>query len=685
MKLDKSKEFTSNLMILYLLLPLLLLIELLLFKTTFSVNYQPYYPRAYDQSAFLQSAYETYYSVNDYGVIETIRQISVLQPQLFKGPVLQNIMVAFMFLFGPNRLSAAYTNFLFFVIGQFILFVYFRDRINTYSGIIAVGLFFFSITHYYWAGGIMDLRLDYAGMVIFGITFLAYNRMIESPSKVSLFWAFIATIITLATRSITGVYAFLIVILLCISFWLNLKFRFFKQIDTTQLRHFAYLLMLFVAVSAIAFILAGESAINYYGGMFHGSERAIRAAESGTTTMLKNVLFYPKSAVIHFVYYVGWVILIFLFQGWKKTFHWGVHIQDSNPASFDLRLYLFLFLVTVLSVWLLLLAYAQSPLVIGVLTIPIVFILTQIISRQIEQVSEIIKRVVSGMVIVAGFLFYASNMIFPRYLSLPALIEAREINVLYHDVQDMLRDRNTPLKLYLMINHEAFVSSNLNIYLYEHDGRLDTPLLSSNFPGIFPVAETDIINTINQYDVVVAPLYFPPVTGFEYPFTQSLRRYENSWRRKLDMEFVLKRDYKFSLWNAGLYFRTCQVTNFQIPYTLESDGVSPFFWLGNNKAQISLTNYSNKPLNSHFTAMGYPGPSHANLEERNLNYEVNGTIQNLIFSDTQGWKIDVPITLQPGDTILSLSGVDIADINLNPNGDTRQLLLKITDMKISCK
>src|SRR5688572_21802682 len=225
-------------------------LEFLLFRTFYATNYQPYYPRATDQTVYLKSEYMTYYSLSDHGLLHTLKNLETVQPQIFKGPIVPNLGVISMFLFGPNRLSAVLVNFLFLVIGQLSLLLYFKEKKDIYAGLIAAALFFLSITHYYWAGGLNDLRLDYAGMVAFGLAYIALNHLINVPTFRNFLLSGIFIAISLATRSITGIYLIAIVFVINAVLWISIKHKIFKQVNREQLKYFRYLLVSTAVVAA---------------------------------------------------------------------------------------------------------------------------------------------------------------------------------------------------------------------------------------------------------------------------------------------------------------------------------------------------------------------------------------------------------------------------------------------------
>jgi len=666
-----------------LLLAILLVIalEFFSFRTYFTVNYQPYYARNSDQTVFLQAAYATYYSIHDTGLLNTINNIKALQPEFFKGPIVPNIAVIFMFLFGPNRLSAALVNFFFFFFAQMYLFFYFRKKIGFYAGLVATGLFYLSLTHYYWAGGMNDFRLDYAGMVVFGIAFISLIYLIETPSLKRFLFSSLFLGTALATRSITGIYLIVIIVFVNIFLFFDKKGKFIKQIGTEQLRYFNYLLIISAIISGIAFVLVGTESVAYYSHLFRGDERAIRAAEFGVLTLSDNFLYYPKSFSDHFKYY-GYVLTgLMLLQAMKQVFYRARPNFKITFSKIQLMSYLIVFVITIFAVWVILLSYSQSPLVIGVLTIPIVFIATIMVSIQIEWLPDRIKFFVSVLVFITGLLFYAGNMITPRYLSPTAFVEAENVNYLYNDIVNILPNRNAKLTIFWLIRHDAINTPSFNVYLYEHNKRNVMPI-SSLGPGFFATTESDLVKQIEMSDVVVAPVYFKPSGGFEYPYTQSLRQYEGPLKKILNKDFILEEKYNFPSWLLGLYVRPCLILDSQIPNGIE-DEPNPWFWLGDYPSEIYIENFSEQPLAAEFVAMGVNGPSNANLNKSALHYKINDSERDMFLSDTDGWDLTIPMILQPGTNILSLIGID--NVIINKNGDPRHLLLGIYDIKISCR
>src|SRR5258706_1669104 len=234
-----------------------------------------------------------------------------------------------------------------------------------------------------------DFRLDYAGMVVFGIAFIGLIYLIETPSLKRLLFSSVFLGTALATRSITGVYLIVIIVFVNVFLFFDKKGKFIKQIGTEQLRYFNYLLIISATISGIAFVLVGAESIAYYSHLFRGDERAIRAAESGALTLLDNFLYYPKSFYDHFKYY-GYVLVgIILLLAAKQVFYRAQPNFKNKFSKIQLMSYLISFVITIVAVWIILLVYAQSPLVIGVLTIPVVFIGTIMVSVQLEWLSDI--------------------------------------------------------------------------------------------------------------------------------------------------------------------------------------------------------------------------------------------------------------------------------------------------------
>jgi hypothetical protein len=127
------------------------------------------YPSAHDQTYYLTISYDTYeHMVND-GLVAGIRYGMTLEPPPPTGRLL-HLQAALLFLFlGPGRLSALTVNFLYFALLQVVLFGTMRKLSGRWAiAFLAWGLLLTCTSPFFWAGGLMDFRIDFSAACMFG-------------------------------------------------------------------------------------------------------------------------------------------------------------------------------------------------------------------------------------------------------------------------------------------------------------------------------------------------------------------------------------------------------------------------------------------------------------------------------------------------------------------------------------
>ncbi len=126
------------------------------------------YPAAHDQTQFLTDSYDIYEQILDKGLVHGLGY--ALHLPVPQGIILHVQASLFYLVMGPGRLSALTLNFLYFALLQAVLVWTLRWLSGRWSMALAgLGLLLCALTPFFWAGGLMDFRADFAAMCLFGV------------------------------------------------------------------------------------------------------------------------------------------------------------------------------------------------------------------------------------------------------------------------------------------------------------------------------------------------------------------------------------------------------------------------------------------------------------------------------------------------------------------------------------
>ncbi len=148
-------------------LVLILLVEAVLFFWMANRDVVRFYPRRFDQATYLSLTYETYERCKSAGLAAGIAEL--VKRGIPNGILLPIEAVTLFSVTGPSRLSALSLNLLHFVVLAVALFFASRRLTGRSStGFLGVGLLLMARTPFFWPGGLMDFRFDFAASCLFG-------------------------------------------------------------------------------------------------------------------------------------------------------------------------------------------------------------------------------------------------------------------------------------------------------------------------------------------------------------------------------------------------------------------------------------------------------------------------------------------------------------------------------------
>ena len=365
-----------------LALTLLFALEALMFYTQLAGQILPYFPRAFDQAGYSVASYALIDKFHAHGWAAFFRQI-VNPGATGMSFILQGALLSLVG--GANRGAFASLNLMYFMILQLCLFFSLRLRTGSLTTAWLAMAFTLSLkTHFNAAGGLYDYRIDYSALCLYGIfcSLLVASRRFSDRNIV------VAIVVVSVSLVLERFFSILYVGFVLLGLFVYAMIRWKASKDSA--RDQIVVRRIFICGSAIlicvlpVLMLARNAIYSYYiVGHFLGSEKYIRAAESGVRSLRDNLTYYPWSVEtahfgkgsLHFIVAVVILLMAICVLGGRGALRSGW----ARLQSFGFE---FLSLVFAIAVPLILLTLdcSKSPVVGGIVTIPCVLLATLFIS-----------------------------------------------------------------------------------------------------------------------------------------------------------------------------------------------------------------------------------------------------------------------------------------------------------------
>ncbi|HEY9714473.1 MAG TPA: hypothetical protein V6C72_13460, partial [Chroococcales cyanobacterium] len=435
----------------------------------------------------------------------------------------------------PTRLAVGLVNFAFFAIAEVVIFSSLLARRGLVTALLGLGFFLLCLTHYYHSGGMFDVRLDYGGMTLMGATFIGALTWLETGASIALIGAVLALLLSVGTRSILGVYwvGALAVCLACclvpITFHVPARKRYL-QIAKRSL----VLLIAAIAIFAIYVGMFWTQFHNYYINCKADGEDLMRLRENNVKTLVDRLSYYPRSFLDHFIVPIGVALVSALStlgikmactNGAKPTT--GLEGDDWPGSRVPLLL---LFAAVVLTVYVCATYYVPTPVVIGVLAIPI-SITAAILIGSINMPRSANRWMVTGasIVLVAGIGRYVKEFTRPTFIAQPNRLLCDAVNSTMSAVSErVVKNGGKRTTIFWCLVHDGINQEYFKIYFAEHYHRLWPESMVQDLVHAYPKATlSSLREKIDTADVVVIPTELPQRTGgqFEYDGSESVRQY----------------------------------------------------------------------------------------------------------------------------------------------------------------
>lgn len=489
-----------------------------------------YFPKAHDQTAILIKAYNMYEQSIGKNLWSTL--LTYLWNPTPIGALVLPEAVLSMHLFGPGRLACLGVNLAHFFLAQLCIWFCIQKFTRSTSAVwVCVGLFLMASFPFFFAGGIFDFRLDFAAVCLYTAVLslvIASNFFLD---KKVFPWLITAIIVLILTRFITAIYWFGITTLTLLFLLMTMRIvkrgqKFSSLRNRLRFRNLIILSLLVGLIITPVFIRNMKPIYNYYGiGHLIGSEKKIRAKESGTTETLASIVYYPK----HFWRYqagelplaVG-IAAVLLVSGYflsvlrrKKS--------NMNNRNFSQKLdgvgWYFLSISLVVPLIILTMDVSKSP-VVGAIFYPPLMLLAALGLFYLQGYLNLTKlfKIISSGLFIAGMAIFFNNAVQPQVHMLHNDY-SKSINNLYEEIMRAINKRkiNRP-QLAFIDPTDALIAGSLNVWIYEKEGRLLNA--TDKLTGIFALSPQKIKRSLEAADVIIVP---DKVRGAVYPYYDSIR------------------------------------------------------------------------------------------------------------------------------------------------------------------
>jgi hypothetical protein len=525
----------------WLALGLLTAVELVLFRRYVDAYVAPFYPVNHDQLPVLEWAYRAagVARANPAELASWLPSADSLRAlQLFKGVVLPVSVLTAVGVLGIGRAAAILANFAALAVGQAAVYRYLRRRFGAGCGLLGIGLFLLAGTHYYWAGGLNDLRRDYLGVLGMGLSFMAVGTYLARRGT-GLALPGLALGFAALSRTVLLVYW----VVTLGAAWTLLTGR--RALGRASPRIDGYasrcgrLLALTGALGCLSIAAEPARFWRYYVGFRLSGDAAERFREFGADTLLRQALYYPASLLEH----ARPVLVVAAAQGrggvavrlgearvWQRRAAAGEAASGGAPG---LRGQSGLFgLLTACTIGILA-WYQPSPLPIACLVIPLVLVLSQ--------VTWVLARPVAGpWMVLAGVIAlalgvgrFASEMRGPTYPPHPTLANATTVDRIQATLRERMRDAGLaggespaggPLVTWLLV-HDGLNKHVFSVLALER-GVSPPGARHNQLPANDTVQLAELLAAVRISDAVVVPIGLDPLPAgaFEYAGNASVRR-----------------------------------------------------------------------------------------------------------------------------------------------------------------
>lgn len=563
MNLNQSKIQS---IIFWIAIFILILIEYLLFRSYVLREITPYYTTSFDQTSYLQNCYDYYLDVRKNGIKNFLtNDLSYLASSF----VFCKQAVLFFLLTSASRLNALTINFIYFAVLQIILIKTACDLTHKrIFGLLLLGLLLSCETTFFYAGSLIDFRIDFMAMCLFGIY---VSCALKSKVFLDKKWVFITTIVgayLVLMRTITLAYILGSSLFLLAYLFFLLKKQPYDFIQKnklkSQIKHLCFSTAGIAIFISPALWMQRHLIYNYYvTGHIISTEKNIRALQVGVTNFITNLIFYPKSLLQdHLGIYTSTLIAIlligiFLIAKINQRKAIPHQAKQKIDSYFPITVCILSFIIAPIII--LTSDLSKSPVVGGILVVPILWLvtwLTYVIYKKNEN-NRLLNAFLIGITI---FIFTHGIHAYYKYTRKhhdpDRVASLSQISKMNEDIGNYMLQTKQKEIIYSSDQVIDFLAVQIvKILNFEkHNIMLQggNTLLGGS---IFNISSDVAIKELNRSNVYITNLDSYPFNPNDYPYNKDMLKLRPMLRQLADKKFVKLGDYKVNHYTMRVYIR----------------------------------------------------------------------------------------------------------------------------------
>lgn len=453
----------------WVVLLVVVLFQVFSFRRYYVDAIAPFPARNYDQCPLIETAYQQFDAMTE-GYSLPWNGVTYQKSTIF--PLLCLLLES---LFGASRTTLICANLTFLVLGEVALVLFMSRRHGGVAALLGLGLYQLSGSLYFWAGGLDDLRFDFAGSITYGLAFMAIVKAYECPGRAASAWVAAACLLSIFTRSTTAVYLAGTLGLLFAWSGARAMLRPACPEARQRLRTSLVLLGACLACFGVYLLFRWCDFDAYYVNHLRSGENIVRWQMESVTTIWGQWQYYPLSFWTHFkVVLVASAALAALgvAAAWLQA-----RLRSQQPtwkATDAFGAPCLVMTAGMLSLFIVLSGYSPSPVVVCVLSLALVFTCTDITASLLSRMSPpAFRRSVAVVSLAFGCAWFWWQWTHPYQPW--AVLAGRESNRLFEDVRRELSPANakepSPFqqhRIAWLLHDSAANPSNFNIFLREH-------------------------------------------------------------------------------------------------------------------------------------------------------------------------------------------------------------------------
>ena len=532
----------------------LLLLEFFLFQTFVLREITNYYPGHFDQSRYLSTLYSVYDNILKGNFTWTcVKQTFMPTSITF---LLQSVV--FLLFFGASRLSALLIGFFYFVLLQVIVVktIHTFTR-NHFISLIFLGLLLSMNAPFLSSGGIVDFRIDFITLCLYGIfvsCVIQTNLYLEK--KWTIFSALTASWLILTRPFVAGY--ILPILLILIGYWCW-KYYFRKNsFALIRLKNAALFSGIVIIIITPFLWIMRHTLYDYYIVTHFMAEKNIRIAEWGTPDFYSGLTFYINSILFNHLGYLTLFLLALIFiysalmifreiGGMYTRVREDSSTEAANKLSTEVEfrkksIVIFLLLAITIPFIILNLDTQKSPVVMGILVVPILWLAILPLIWFSPRNNHWTFKIFALLIFMIG----ASNWV--SHFSKHGEFYGRENNLkitkMFEDIGEYTQKTQWQNFTYSTDQIVDYLTiGNLNTLVYEKKGILltDTPTLLGL--SIFSISPETALQTLEQSDIFIENLH--PYSASPYLFNQDMQNIRPLLKSTLKKKFIVLGDYHF--------------------------------------------------------------------------------------------------------------------------------------------